>query len=270
MLIKRIITGLILLVGFFYILFYTNASVFYWLIIALLLGSSWEWSQLIGVNSIVKKIGLVIVYLLVAFGTFWLPVGALLIVYSLWWCFAFITILLYARGRALWARRTWVGFLMGLPALGSSFIGFNVLRNFEDGAAIVFYFILLIAAADSFAYFVGRVVGKRKLLEVLSPKKTWEGFFGGLLGSACVAIGGGLYFHMSTKMLMVFMGLSLMAVLFSVVGDLFISLLKRQQQLKDTGRLLPGHGGLLDRLDGLNAAVSVFTLGLILMTLLLK
>ena len=270
MLIKRIITGLILLAGFFCILFYTNASVFYWVVVALLLGSSWEWGSLIGLNSIVKRVFLVAAYLLAAFGTFWLPVGALLIVYSAWWCFAFITLLLYARGRALWAKRPWVGVLMGLPALGSSFIGFNVLRNFEDGAAIVFYFVLLIAAADSLAYFSGRAFGKHKLLEVLSPKKTWEGFFGGLLGSACVAVGGGFYFHMSTRMLIAFVGLSLIAVLFSVVGDLFISLLKRQQQLKDTGRLLPGHGGLLDRLDGLNAAVSVFTLGLILMTLWLK
>ncbi|MES2204295.1 MAG: phosphatidate cytidylyltransferase [Pseudomonadota bacterium] len=267
---KRIITGLILLAGFFCILFYTNANVFYWLVVALLLGSSWEWGGLIGLNSIVKRVFLVAAYLLAAMGTFWLPVGSLLIVYSLWWCFAFATILLYARGRALWAKKPWVGFLMGLPALGSSFIGFNVLRNFEEGATIVFYFILLIAAADSFAYFAGRAFGKRKLLEVLSPKKTWEGFVGGLIGSTCVAVGGGIYFHMSTPMLVAFVGVSLIAVLFSVIGDLFVSLLKRQQQLKDTGRLLPGHGGLLDRLDGLNAAVSVFTLGLILMTLWLK
>lgn len=270
MLIKRIITGLILLTGFFCILFYTNASVFYWVVVALLLGSSWEWGNLIGLSSNVKRALLVAAYLLAAFGTFWLPVAGLLIVYSLWWCFAFIILLLYARGRPLWMKRTWVGFLIGLPALGSSFIGFNVLRNFEDGSAIVFYFVLLIAAADSFAYFTGRAFGKHKLLEVLSPKKTWEGFFGGLLGSACVAMGGALYFDMSTKALLVFVGISLLAVLFSVVGDLFISLLKRQQQLKDTGRLLPGHGGLLDRLDGLNAAVSVFTLGLILMTLFLR
>ena len=270
MLIKRIITGLILLAGFSYVFFYTSPSVFYWVVVALLVGSSWEWGNLIGLNTWVKKVFLVVVYLLVAMGTFWLPVGALLIVYSLWWCFAFITILLYAKGQALWAKRTWVGFLMGVPALGSAFIGFNVLRNFEDGPAIVFYFILLIAAADSLAYFSGRAFGKHKLLEVLSPKKTWEGFCGGLLGSACVAVGGGVYFHMSFRMLIAFIGVSLIAVLFSVIGDLFISLLKRQQQLKDTGRLLPGHGGLLDRLDGLNAAVSVFTLGLILMTLWLK
>lgn len=267
MLIKRIITGLILLAGFFSLLFYANASAFYWVVVALLAGSSWEWGNLIGLNTVAKRMLLVVAYLLAAMGTFWLPVGALLIAYSLWWCFAFVMILLYARGRALWAKRVWIGFLMGLPALGSSFIGFNVLRNFQDGAAIVFYFLLLIAAADSCAYFIGRAFGKHKLLEVLSPKKTWEGFFGGLLGSVCVAIGGGFYFHLSAKMLLVFIGISVVSALFSVVGDLFISLLKRQQQLKDTGRLLPGHGGLLDRLDGLNAAVSVFTLGLILMAL---
>lgn len=270
MLIKRIITGLLLLAGFFYVFFYTTPNIFFWVVFAVLLGASWEWSRLIGLTNKVRRIFLVAAYLLAAVGTFWLPVGALLIVYSFWWCLAFVIILLYAKGRALWTKRTWVGFLMGLPALGSAFIGLNVLRNFQDGAAIVFYLILLVAAADSFAYFAGRAFGKRKLLEVLSPKKTWEGFFGGLLGSACVAVGGGMYFHMSLKRLIAFVSISLIAVLFSVVGDLFISMLKRQQQLKDTGRLLPGHGGLLDRIDGLNAAVSIFTLGLILMTLWLK
>lgn len=159
---------------------------------------------------------------------------------------------------------------MGIPALGSAYIGFNVLRNFENGAAVVFYFVLLIAAADSFAYFIGRAVGKRKLLEVLSPNKTIEGFFGGLFASALVAVAASVYFQLSFENLCLFVLISLIAVLFSVVGDLFISLLKRQQQLKDTGRLLPGHGGLLDRLDGLNAAVSIFALGLILMTIGLK
>lgn len=267
---KRITTGLILLAGFFYVFFFTSPTVFYWVVVALLTGSAWEWSRLIGLTSVVRRILVVALYLLAALGTFWLPVGALLITYSLWWCFAFILILLYARGRALWAKKPWVGFLMGLPALGSSFIGFNVLRNFEDGAAIVFYFILVVAAADSCAYFSGRAFGKRKLLEVLSPNKTWEGFAGGMIGSVCVALLSNFYFHLSSTMLCAFVAISFIAALFSVVGDLFISMLKRQQQLKDTGRLLPGHGGLLDRLDGLNAAVSVFTLGVIVMALWLK
>lgn len=270
MLIKRIITGLIILAGFFYVFFFTSPDVFYWVVVALLTGAAWEWSRLIGITNTAQRILIVIAYLLAAMGTFWLPVGALLIAYSLWWCFAFVMILLYAKGRAAWAKRTWVGFLIGIPALGSSFIGFNVLRNFEDGAAIIFYFVLVIAAADSCAYFSGRAFGKRKLLEALSPNKTWEGFAGGMIGSICVALLGNLYFHLSPVMLSAFVAISLIAALFSVVGDLFISLLKRQQNLKDTGRLLPGHGGLLDRLDGLNAAVSIFTLGLIFMALWLK
>lgn len=270
MLIKRIITGIILLVGFFYVFTYASANTFYWVVVALLLGTSWEWSRLIGFTSVTKRLCVVAAYLLIVIGASWLPLGALLSTYSLWWCFAFVIILLYANGRATWAKRSWVGFLMGIPALGSAFIGFNVLRNFENGSAIVFYFVLLIAAADSFAYFAGRAFGQQKLLEVLSPKKTWVGFFGGLIGGACVAIAGGFYFHLSYKMMIAFAVISLVAVLFSVIGDLFISLLKRQQQLKDTGRLLPGHGGLLDRLDGLNGAISIFTLGLILMTLWVK
>lgn len=270
MLIKRIITGLVLLVGFYFIFFHTSANVFYWVTAALLIGSSWEWGKLIGLTSKSKKVLLLLCYLLFAIGARWLPIGALLIAYSLWWCFAFIIILLYAKGRALWAKRPWIGVLMGLPALGSAFIGFNVLRNFEDGVSLIFYFVLLIAMADSGAYFTGRAFGKHKLLVALSPNKTWEGFFGGIFCSLILALASNFYFHLPIKKLMMFVIVSLIAVLFSVVGDLFISLLKRQQQLKDTGRILPGHGGLLDRLDGLNAAISVFALGLIFIVLWLS
>lgn len=270
MLIKRVITGVVLLAAFFFLFFFTSANVFFAVVSLLLAFSAWEWGGLIGLNSVFKKIALVVLYLILASAMFWLPVGILLIACTLWWCLAFVIILLYAKGRALWAKRTWVGVLMGIPALGSAYIGFNVLRNFENGAAVVFYFVLLIAAADSFAYFIGRAVGKRKLLEVLSPNKTIEGFVGGLFASALVALAASVYFKLSFASLCLFVLISLIAVLFSVVGDLFISLLKRQQQLKDTGRLLPGHGGLLDRLDGLNAASSIFALGLILMTIGLK
>ncbi len=270
MLVKRIVTGVLLLAAFFFLLFGASASIFFWVVSTLLAWSTWEWGALIGLTSVAKRLLLVGLYLMFALAMFWLPVGMLLIACVLWWCVAFAVILLYAQGKAAWAKKTWIGILMGIPALGSAYIGFNVLRNFEHGAAVVFYFILLIAAADSFAYFVGRAVGKRKLLEVLSPNKTWEGFFGGLLASALVAVAASVYFQMSFYTLCIFVIVSLVAVLFSVVGDLFISLLKRQQQLKDTGRLLPGHGGLLDRLDGLNAAASIFALGLILMTLGLK
>jgi len=270
MLIKRLMTGVALLAAFFGLFFFTSATVFFWVVSALLGLSAWEWGGLIGLTSVPRKLFLIALYLILAFGMFWLPVGILLIVCSLWWCFAFVVILLYAKGRALWAKHSWVGVLMGIPALGSAYIGFNVLRNFDNGPAIIFYFVLLIAAADSFAYFVGRAVGRRKLLEVLSPNKTWEGFFGGLFASALVAVAASVYFQMSFYSLCLFVAISMVAVLFSVIGDLFISLLKRQQQLKDTGKILPGHGGLLDRIDGLNAAVSIFALGLILMTLSLQ
>lgn len=272
MLIPRIITGVVLLAAVFFLFFFASPNVFFVAISLLLAWSSWEWSRLIGLTVVARRLFLVAFYLLMAMAMFWLPVGILLIAFSVWWCLVFIILLFYARGRALWAKKTWVGVLMGIPTLGSSYIGFNVLRHFDQvsSASIVFYFVLLIAAMDTCAYFVGRAWGKRKLAPTLSPNKTWEGLLGGVVGSIIVALAASMYFEFSAAVTVIFVVISLLAALFSVVGDLFISLLKRQQHLKDTGNILPGHGGLLDRLDGLNGGVSIFTLGLILLTLSLK
>lgn len=265
MLMPRIITGMVLLAAIFFSLFFTSASVFFWIVTGLLVWSSWEWSRLIGLTLLAKRCFLVTFYLLIAMGMFWLPIGMLLIVCSLWWFAVLWILLLYRSDRFVWTKSVRCGVFMGIPTLGSSFIGFNVLRNFEQGVPLIFYFVLLIAAADSGAYFIGRMLGKKKLSPALSPNKTWAGLYGGLISSALMAVAGSLYFKLDLPAMIIFVLLSLLAALFSVAGDLFMSLLKRQQQLKDTGRLLPGHGGLLDRLDGFNGAISIFTLGLILL-----
>lgn len=272
MLIKRIITGLILLIAFPLFLFNTSPEAFSWGTYFLLIISAWEWSRLIGLTSLFKRLMLVLIYAILIHNFFWwmlwINIYSLFVVWPIWWLFAFFVILLYSKGRALWAKKVWVGALMGLPALGSAYAGFYFLRMWDSRPTIILYFILLIAAADSFAYFTGRLIGKHKLLPALSPNKTWEGFFGGLVASALVAVAAGIGYQMPLKKLSIFVLISLIAVLFSVVGDLFISLLKRQQNLKDTGSILPGHGGLLDRLDGINAAVSIFALGLMIMMML--
>jgi phosphatidate cytidylyltransferase len=169
----------------------------------------------------------------------------------------------YPRQQDLWrniSTRTLAGLLILVPA----WTAVVYLQGLSDqGPAYVLFLLLLIWCADTAAYFGGRAWGKRKLLVNVSPGKTWEG-----AGSALVAVGvlswvGAHILGVAAEQLSVFIGLSLVTVLFSILGDLIESMYKRQAGLKDSGTLLPGHGGVLDRIDSLTAAAPIFVLGLL-------
>ena len=117
--------------------------------------------------------------------------------------------------------------------------------------------------ADTAAYFFGRAFGKRKLAPKVSPGKSWEGVFGGLLASLLVTLGVGLYRDwLPSELLLAMLGAAVV-VLISVVGDLTESMFKRQAGVKDSSNLLPGHGGVLDRIDSLTAAMPFAALYLV-------
>jgi phosphatidate cytidylyltransferase len=116
-------------------------------------------------------------------------------------------------------------------------------------------FMLMLWASDTGAYLFGRKLGAHKLFERHSPKKTWEGFFGGVFTSVLVAVAIAYFFTEIT--LWVWAGMAVLIVSFGTLGDLVESMLKRSLNAKDSGTLLPGHGGLLDRFDGLLIAAPV-------------
>ena len=129
----------------------------------------------------------------------------------------------------------------------------------EHGAMATVALLVMVWAADCFAYFTGKALGRNKLAPALSPNKTVEGVIGGLLGVCLVAGLFGLFvLDFSSKHLAMWMVAGLSTAVFSVVGDLYESRLKRLAGVKDSGHLLPGHGGILDRIDGLIAAAPVF------------
>ena len=129
----------------------------------------------------------------------------------------------------------------------------------EQGAAMTIALLVVVWSADTFAYLAGRRFGKRKLAPSISPGKTIEGLAGGLAGAGLLAFLAAIYaLDLSTAQTLMWLMASLVAALFSVVGDLFESRLKRRAGVKDSGGLLPGHGGVLDRIDGLLAAAPVF------------
>jgi phosphatidate cytidylyltransferase len=121
----------------------------------------------------------------------------------------------------------------------------NGVYNFE----IIFGCLFILWASDTGAYFAGTYLGKRKLFERISPKKSWEGFFGGALLAMIFAYGLSTYFH--TLSLIQWLIVGVIIIIGGTFGDLVESLLKRSIEIKDSGTSLPGHGGFLDRFDGL-------------------
>lgn len=130
----------------------------------------------------------------------------------------------------------------------------------DNGPAWTLFAIGLVAIADSGAYVFGVNFGKHKLAPNISPGKSWEGFWGGLFCTIGFAMAFSFYFAQGTNQLLAFAALGLLTGVFSVAGDLFESLLKRHAQIKDSSSLIPGHGGLLDRLDSILSGLCVFAL----------
>lgn len=275
MLKQRVITALIM-AGLFV------ASIVYLplpglaLLFGILIGlGAWEWSRMAGfLNPMVRAIyvllvlaGLVAVYLYCHLGD--APsremVQPFLGVACLWWSFALLWVKSYPDSAIFWrniAMRCLMGFLILVPA----WIASVYLLSFPQGGILVVVMVIVVAAADIGAYFAGKRFGEHKLADQVSPAKTWEGFWGGVVACALLAL---LLFYLLPDHAAHIGLVSVVAVIIttglaSVVGDLTISMVKRESGVKDSGSLLPGHGGVLDRLDSLSAAAPVYTLGLLL------
>ena len=152
---------------------------------------------------------------------------------------------------------------IGLVLLVPSWQGLVYLQGLENGPWWVLYAMSLVWAADTGAYFAGRSFGKRKLAPAVSPGKTLEGLYGGIAATSLLALAVAAFSPAAQKMGVVgFLLVSVMAVLASVLGDLFESMAKRHRGIKDSSQLLPGHGGVLDRIDSITAAVPVFVTGM--------
>lgn len=131
------------------------------------------------------------------------------------------------------------------------------------------YLFVLVWGADSGAYFVGRKFGRRKMAPHVSPNKSVEGLFGGLALTSCIIVGiQSYYLNLTLIHHILFFALSFITVLASVQGDLFESMMKRRAGVKDSGSILPGHGGVLDRIDSLLAAAPIFATGIYLLKLI--
>ncbi|MGQ7246735.1 phosphatidate cytidylyltransferase [Halomonas sp. V046] len=227
---------------------------------AIVLLAGWEWANLAGFERGARRLAPVVA-LGVAMAALWvagqsqaawvLVIGALGWLANLWWVTG------HPARQAQWSSSA-MRLAMGGWVLLPTWVGFNVLR--DSGAVWLLFVLLLVWGADIGAYFVGRAVGRRKLAPHVSPGKSWEGVYGGMAVTATLAVVFALWQSLGGGATAVLVALTLAVTLVSVLGDLLESMLKRQRGIKDSSQLLPGHGGVLDRIDSLTAAVPLFAL----------
>lgn len=192
-----------------------------------------------------------------------LLVAVLMALSGAYWCWVVFWLWRYTMDAGRNSVFSWA--LAGLLTLVPTWVALMTLHGRPTaGPFYVLFLVALIAGADSSAYFVGRRWGRHKLAPRLSPGKTREGVIGALVAAAVLALAGGALLGIAPRP--AFLALCLATVAFSIVGDLFESMFKRQHAAKDSSSLLPGHGGMLDRLDSMTAAAPVFLLGLLGLT----
>ncbi len=277
MLMYRLVTAIILAAVFLVTLFATSPLVFIGFCFFALAMASWEWAAFAELKKVYQPVLFVaangILMLLVASATGFVEFAVikgvvsqnlLLALFSVgiafWFCM--FAVLLGYPGSQRFLKAKITRLLMGVILLLVAWASLLYLRHQEGGQFWVLYVVAVVAAADIGAYFFGKLFGSRKLAPAVSPGKTWEGFAGGLVVSQLFALGLFVYFSLAKQSplpsldILLFVTALLAAV--SVLGDLFESILKRGCGLKDSGSILPGHGGILDRLDGLVAALPVF------------
>jgi phosphatidate cytidylyltransferase len=170
---------------------------------------------------------------------------------------ATVMILRYPNGSGLW-RGSFLRQLFGLLILLPAWAGVVWLRAQEHGLWMLLGLAVLVFGADIGAYFAGKAFGRNKLLPAVSPGKTREGLLGGMLLSLSLALAAMLYLGWGLQSIVLGLAGAALVVLISVVGDLTESLFKREAGLKDSSNLLPGHGGVLDRIDSLTAAIPLY------------
>lgn len=255
---ERLFTALLLVPVVLAALLHLSGETLALVLAAVITYGAWEWAQFVAPASVPGRLVF----------TFFVAdlIAALFLLFGLDLKLPY----LFETATAGWALMVvWLArFPTPLPGLVALIVGALILVIAWVALALLavagwqwlLFLLVLVWAADVGAYFAGRRFGVRKLAPAVSPGKTWAGVAGGLLLSLLVAVAGALWFALP---LLPFLALCLITALISVVGDLTVSMFKRASGLKDSGRLLPGHGGLLDRIDSLLSAAPVLVLGLI-------
>lgn len=278
MLKQRIITALWLIPLVLGAIFFLPPLYFSWVLIPVFAIAGREWGRIIDPSCEVTKwsftstiaIVLIAINIIVPADEIWLrghlhPVMlALLMLGVFWWVVALLLVLFFPKSAAFWRNNPMLKSMFGQLTLLPCFAALTTIKSLDSlanpylGGTLLLLVMLVVWAADSGAYFAGKSFGRHKLIARVSPGKTVEGLLGGLVTTLIVVAGVMVYSPEQEWKLVV--AVTLITALASALGDLSESMFKRVAKIKDSGSILPGHGGVLDRIDSLTAALPVFAL----------
>lgn len=275
---QRVITALVLAPIALIAILFLSPEYFQWTIAVIVALGAYEWASLSGITARPFKaayMGLVLLLcasliMLVDSHNIWQQ-GQLNALYtkilgtaSIWWVVSLAMILAYPKYTAIWRNSILVRGIFGVLTLVPTWVAVVTLRSslYEIdvyyGASLIFYVLGIVWAADIGAFFVGVKFGRRKLRPNVSPGKTIEGLIGGIAASFAIIAFAALHYQVEPSRIWLHLVIGGVTVGVSALGDLNESMFKRCAGIKDSGKLLPGHGGLLDRIDSLTAAFPVF------------
>lgn len=263
---QRVITALLITPLAIAIILLLPTFAFAALIAGLCLVALWEWTRLSGMRSRPWRAVLVALAAAAMLGlwcaratpAWWLAIVA----GAAWWPLALLWLRHFSFAAAPTRENAALKVAAGALAVIPAWAALMQMHGDQDRPHTwALYALMLVWSADTFAFVAGKRWGRARLAPTISPGKTVAGVYGALAGSAVIAAAGGWLLRVDGVALFALVVLGLIAVLHSVVGDLFESLIKRHAGVKDSGAMFPGHGGVFDRLDGVFAALPIFALG---------
>ncbi len=265
MLKQRIITAAILVPLMVVSILYIPGNIFSLLLAFFICIAAWEWSKFIEYSQKLQK------YIYVLSTIFIISISyiyrdtllakSIIFLGVTWWLCATGLIIAYQKEKYSVPSTQFIKSVIGLLILVPAWMSLIVLHAEIDGPHLVLFLFILIWLADTTAYFIGKQIGKRRLASRTSPGKSWEGVIGALLAASLLSLGYMIVVKPHYAAVGLF-ALCIITVAFSIVGDLTESMFKRIVGIKDSGRILPGHGGVLDRIDSLTAAAPIYVMGL--------
>lgn len=281
MLKERILSAIFMIIAVLAAIFWLSPLPLTLLSAAIIVAAMWEWAQFAGFKrpvprAITAMVTICLLLFIIFANTDYIratrfltdETTPILFLGCIWWIIAFMLVVTYPKSAKIWGKSIVAKFLFGFATLIPFFIGVLALRFYNytlnpyQGTYLFLYVCLLVWGADSGAYFVGRAFGKRKLAPKVSPGKSWEGVIGGLITSGIIAF---VFLQLTPSNVfgrelatLPFILVSIATVAISILGDLAESMFKRQAGIKDSSQLIPGHGGILDCIDSLTAAIPFF------------
>lgn len=262
MLLQRVLTASILAAVVIWLILQPT-DIFVYLLYVIAFVSGFEWARLAGVESKIFRIVFAFFVTLVTWSFiqyFYQYAIQYAFISAIWW-FAMLVYLRHAIPAENSAGIAIDKMVIAILVVPAAAISMYAIHKTDQGADWLFYSLVLVWVADTGAYFSGRKYGKKKLASKISPGKTREGMFGAVLATSVYTFIASYYFGLDFQKVLLLLILSFVLTLVSVAGDLYESLLKREAGIKDSGVILPGHGGMLDRIDSVLAAMPVFLIG---------